>query len=199
MLARLIQNLTQWTISLAGRKSAQYWLGIIAFVESSVFLIPADVLFVPMALVQPKKSWRYATIATLCSVSGGIAGWFVGFYAYEMLARPILEFYGKLATFENLREHASFEIIVLLLVTSGLCHLPPIKIVTILSGVLAINLLLFILLALVARGLRFYLMAWIICRYGETLMNFFLKKLTWIVAIVSVLLIVAVIFYKLVL
>jgi len=192
----MFARLTQWTISLAKRKSAQYWLGFIAFVESSVFLIPADVVFIPMALVQPQKAWRYAAIATFCSVLGGIAGWFVGFYAYEALARPVLEFYGKLAEFEALRTSASLEIIILLLVTSGLCHLPPIKVVTILSGVLAVNLGLFILLAIVARGFRFYLMAWIIQRYGALLLDFALKRMRWIVTIVSVLLIVGVIFYK---
>jgi len=193
---RLLQQLTQWTISLAAKKSAQYWLALIAFVESSIFLIPADVLFVPMTLAHPKKAWRYATIATLFSVFGGIAGWLIGFYAYEALTKPILEFYGKLADFENLRAQASLEFIILLLITSGLCHLPPIKVVTLLSGVLAVNLWLFILLAIVARGFRFYLMAWILQRYGEILLAFFLKRLTWIVVIVSVLLIMGVIFYK---
>jgi len=198
MRPHLTQRLTRWTLSLAKRKSCAYWLGFIAFIESSIFLIPADVLFVPMALVQPKKAWHYAAIATICSVLGGVAGWLLGFYAYEMLARPVLEFYGKLVQFEDLRDHASFEIIVLLLVTSGLCHLPPIKIVTILSGVMAINLWLFILLAIVARGARFYLMAWIIQRYGSTLVDFVLKRLTWFVAIASVLLIVGAVFYKII-
>jgi len=196
MWAALIYRLTQWTISLARRKSASYWLGIIAFIESSVFLIPADVLFVPMTLIQPKKAWRFAAIATICSVLGGVAGWLIGFYAYELLARPVLEFYGKLAEFEHLRAGASFELIVLLLVTSGLCHLPPIKIVTILSGLLAVNLILFIVLAVLARGFRFYLIAWIARAYGATLIDFFLKRLTWIGAIVAALLIVGVIFYK---
>jgi len=199
MLKHLTINLTQWTLSLAKRKSCAYWLAFIAFIESSIFLIPADVLFVPMALVQPKKAWHFATIATGFSVLGGIAGWMIGFYTYEAVARPVLEFYGYLAAFENLRSQASFELIVLLLITSGLCHLPPIKIVTILSGVLAVNLWLFILLAIVARGFRFYLMAWIIQQYGEKLLDFILKRLTWIVAITGCLLIAAAIFYKVVL
>jgi len=192
----MLKSLTEWTLSLAKRKSCAYWLAFIAFVESSIFLIPADVLFVPMALVQPRKAWRFATIATIFSVLGGIAGWFVGFYAYEALAKPVLDFYGKLESFENLRLQASLGFIVLLLITSGLCHLPPIKVVTILSGVLAVNLWLFILLAIMARGFRFYLMAWIIQRYGAALLDFVLKRLTWIVATVSVLLILGVIFYK---
>jgi len=194
----LLGYLTQWTVSLARRKSAGYWLALIAFVESSVFLIPADVLFVPMALVKPKKAWHYATIATIFSVLGGIAGWLIGLYAYEAVARPVLEFYGKLVTFENLRASASLELIILLLITSGLCHLPPIKVVTILSGVLAVNFWLFVFLAIMARGFRFYLMAWIIQRHGATLLDFVLKRLTWIVAIAAFLLIVGAIFYKVV-
>ena len=79
----------------------------IAFVESSVFVIPAEVLFVPMGLARPDRVYRYAVIATVASVLGGVFGWFLGHYAYEYIARPMLEFYGSLAKFEELRDSAS--------------------------------------------------------------------------------------------
>jgi len=192
----MLKKLTKWTISLAERKSARYWLGFIAFVESSVFVIPADVLFIPMTMVQPKRAWHYALIATVCSVLGGIFGWLLGFYAYETLARPILDFYGKLDSFEALRHGASFEILLLFLITSGLSHLPPMKIVTILAGVAGINLWLFILLAVVTRGARFCLLAWILQRYGAVLLAFVLKRLTFIAAIFCLLLLTLLIVYK---
>ncbi|TGV72990.1 DedA family protein, partial [Mesorhizobium sp. M00.F.Ca.ET.158.01.1.1] len=114
------------------------------------------------------RAYRYAFIATVASVLGGIAGWFIGHYAYDAVARPILEFYGKYDEFEQLRSSAgvSIEFIALMLVTSGAAHLPPIKVVTILSGALGVNLALFIVLAIIARGGRFLLLAWLLRRYG---------------------------------
>jgi membrane protein YqaA with SNARE-associated domain len=173
----MLRGLYDWTLSLAARKSAEWWLAFIAFVESSVFLVPADVLFLPMALSRPDRAYRYALVATVASVLGGIAGWFIGHYAYDAVARPILEFYGKYDDFENLRKGAGIGVVTLLLITSGAAHLPPIKVVTILSGVIGVNLGLFILLAVVARGGRFLLLAWLLRRYGEPIREFIEKRL----------------------
>ncbi len=173
----MLRGLYDWTLSLAARKSAEWWLAFIAFVESSVFLVPADVLYLPMALSRPERAYRYALVATAASVLGGIAGWFIGHYAYEALARPILEFYGKYDEFEALRASSGIGFIVLMLITSGAAHLPPIKVVTILSGVIGVNLLLFIGLAIVARGARFLLLAWLLRRYGDSIRHFIEKRL----------------------
>ncbi|ARO31939.1 SNARE associated domain-containing protein [Rhizobium sp. NXC14] len=179
----MLRRLYDWTMSLASRKSAEVWLAVIAFVESSVFLVPADVLFLPMALAKPERSYRYALIATVASVLGGIAGWALGYYAYETVARPVLAFYGKLDAFEQMKAYVTYEWILLLLVTSGLAHLPPIKIVTILSGVIHVNLGLFIISAIVARGARFLFLAWLLRRYGEPIRHFIEKRLGHIVGI----------------
>ena len=173
----MLRRLYDWTMSLAARKSAEWWLAIIAFIESSFFLVPADVLFLPMALARPERAYRYALVATAASVLGGIAGWMLGYFAYETIARPILEYFGGLAKFEELRKDTGFGVILLLLVTSGAAHLPPIKVVTILSGVIGVNLLLFIVLAIVARGARFLLLAWLLRRYGEPIRHFIEKRL----------------------
>jgi membrane protein YqaA with SNARE-associated domain len=173
----MLRRLYDWTMGLAARKSAEAWLAFIAFVESSVFLIPADVLFVPMALARPSRAYRYAIVATAFSVLGGIAGWLLGYYAYETVGRPILEFYGKLDDFELLRGSASRDAILLMLITSGLAHLPPIKVVTILSGALGVNIWLFIVSAIVARGARFLFLAWLLKRYGEPIRTFIEKRL----------------------
>ena len=134
----MLRRLYDWTLSLAARKSAEYWLAFIAFIESSIFLVPADVLFLPMALARPDRAYRYAIVATVASVLGGIAGWMLGHYAYETVAKPMLEFYGKLDEFEALtRRRPGNGFILLMLVTSGLAHLPPIKVVTILAGVIS--------------------------------------------------------------
>ena len=185
----MLRKLYAWTLSLAGRKAAEAWLALIAFVESSIFLVPADVLFLPMALARPERVYRYAFVATAASVAGGIAGWMLGFYAYESIAKPILAFYGKLDTFEQLKSHVGEEQLNLLLVTSGLAHLPPIKVVTILAGVAHVKLWHFVVSAVIARGLRFYLLAFLLKRYGVTIQAFIEKRLGLILAAVAVVLI----------
>jgi len=173
----MLRKLYDWTLSLSARKSAEWWLWIIAFVESSVFFVPAEVLFVPMGLARPERAYRYAVIATVGSVLGGIFGWYLGYYAYELIARPILEFYGSLERFEALRTSSSRDAILLMLITSGLAHLPPMKVVTVLSGAATVNLWLFIVSAIVARGLRFAVFAWLLRRYGEPIRGFIEKRL----------------------
>ena len=192
----MLKKLGEWTLSLAGRRSAEYWLAFIAFVESSVFLIPADVLFIPMSLINKEKTYRYAFIASLFSVLGGILGWLIGHFAYEGIAKPVLEFYGKLETFEALRSNTSMEIILLLLITSGISHLPPIKVVTILAGVVGMNIWIFILSAIITRSARFYFLAWLISRYGATMLEYILPRLKWIIAIACSVLIIGYILYK---
>jgi membrane protein YqaA with SNARE-associated domain len=169
-------------MSLAARKSAEAWLAIIAFVESSVFLVPADVLYLPMALSRPKRAYRYAIVATIASVLGGVAGWYIGYYAYETVAKPILEFYGKFDEFEALRNSNGMGFILLMLITSGLSHLPPIKVVTILAGVMHVNIWVFILSAIVARGARFLFLAWLLRTYGEPIREFIEKRLGMLAA-----------------
>jgi membrane protein YqaA with SNARE-associated domain len=185
----MIRRLYDWTLSLAARKTAQIWLAVIAFVESSFFLVPADVLFLPMALSRPERAYRYALIATLASTLGGIAGYMLGACAYDAVAKPVLQFYGRLAEFERLRACAGRETTMLLLVTSGLSHLPPIKVVTILSGVVDVGITFFIVSCLVARGARFYVLAWALRSYGVPIKAFIEKRLGLIAGIAALVLI----------
>jgi membrane protein YqaA with SNARE-associated domain len=111
------------------------------------------------------------------------------YHAYEQIAKPVLEMYGKLDTFEQLRGTTSADAILLMLITSGLAHLPPIKVVTILSGAAGVNIWLFIASAIVARGARFFFLAWLLRRYGEPIRHFIEKRLGLIASAVAVLLI----------
>jgi membrane protein YqaA with SNARE-associated domain len=185
----MLRKLYNWTLSLAARKSAEVWLAVIAFVESSVFLVPADVLFLPMALSRPQRAYRYALVATVASTLGGIAGYFIGYFAFETLAKPVLEFYGKLDNFESLKTCASDQTLWLLLTTSGLSHLPPIKVVTILAGVAQISLTVFIISCILARGARFFAMAWALRRWGEPIRDFIEKRLGLLAGLAAALLI----------
>ncbi|AYD03439.1 YqaA family protein [Neorhizobium sp. NCHU2750] len=193
----MLSKLYDWTMALSARKSAEIWLAVIAFVESSVFLVPADVLFLPMSLARPERAWRYALVATVFSVLGGIAGWWIGSFAFDAIAVPILAFWGKLDTFNQLKEGITFETILLMLVTSGFAHLPPIKVVTILSGVVHVSLPLFIISAAITRGARFFLLAFLLRRYGEDIRHFIEKRLGKIAMIVAAVLIAAFAGYKL--
>ncbi len=173
----MLRRLYDWTLSLAGRPTAEYWLAVIAFIESSFFLVPADVLFIPMAIARRDRAFRFALIATTASVLGGILGWVIGYFAYETIAKPMLEFFGGLAKFESLRTSSNRDAVLLLLVTSGLAHIPPIKVVTILSGALQVSLPLFIVSAILARGARFFALAWVLRRYGATIQEFIERRL----------------------
>lgn len=181
----MLKRLYDWTLALAARETAEIWLAVIAFVESSVFLVPADVLFLPMALAKPKRAYRFAFIATVASTLGGIAGYALGFLAFQALAEPVLTFYGKLDDFERLRQCAGEDTLMLLLVTSGLSHLPPIKVVTILAGVAQISFAFFVLSCIIARGARFYALAWALRRFGEPIRSFIERRLGLLAAIVA--------------
>ena len=186
----MLKQLYDWTLSLAAGPNAELWLAIIAFVESSVFLVPADVLFVPMALARPARAMRYAVIATVASTLGGVAGYLIGLYGYEAVARPILEFYGKLEAFEHLKTCAGRETTMIMLVTSGLSHLPPIKVVTILAGVINVGLIFFIVSCLLFRGARFLALAILIRRYGDPIREWIAQRLGLIAALAAGVLVV---------
>jgi membrane protein YqaA with SNARE-associated domain len=182
----MFRRLYDWTLARAASPNAPVALGVASFVESSVFPIPADVLFVPMVAARPDKAWSYAFLATVTSVLGGIFGWFLGHYAFDLVVSPILQFYGKLSTFEEMRATVAdnHSIILLMLVTSGLSHLPPMKVVTLLSGFVGFDIWLFIGSAIIARGARFYALAWLLRRYGDAILHFIEKRLALIAGIV---------------
>jgi membrane protein YqaA with SNARE-associated domain len=193
----MLKRLYDWTMRLAERPSAEIWLFIISFVESSIFLVPAEVLFLPMAIARPERVWRYGLIAAAGSILGGVAGWLIGYYAFEAIARPVLEFYNGMHEFERLKANVNFEVILLLLLTSGAAHLPPLKVVTILSGVLQVNLLAFFLAAVVARGGKFMLLSWLFAKYGVSIRDFIEKRLNLIAGSVAAVLILAYVAYLL--
>lgn len=168
----MFRKLYDWTLRWAGSRHAPVALGAVSFSESSFFPIPADVLFVPMCLSRPERAYRYALIASVLSVLGGIAGWMIGHYAFDAIARPMLESAGKMDSFEKLKGSTGDLAILVMLVTSGFSHIPPMKVVTILSGVISFDLKWFILSAIVARAGRFYLLAWALRRYGERVVAF---------------------------
>jgi membrane protein YqaA with SNARE-associated domain len=130
----------------------------------------------------------YAWLASVTSVLGGMFGWAIGYFAFDTVARPLLTAMGKIDTFEALRADTSEStmIILAMLVTSGLSHIPPMKVVTILSGFLGFDFVLFVLSAIVARSARFFGLALLLRRYGTPILAFIEKRLSWVVGAVLV-------------
>ncbi|MFN0115000.1 MAG: YqaA family protein [Paracoccaceae bacterium] len=194
----MFRRLYDWTLAWTRSKNATTALGVISFVESSFFPIPADVLFIPMCAARPDRAMRLAFIATVTSVLGGIFGWMLGHFAFDLVGRPMLEFWGKMDSFEKLQASGgtSAALILTMLVTAGLAHIPPMKVVTILSGVLGFSLTLFILSAIVARGARFYALAWLLRRYGVPIVAFIERRLAWIAGGLVLLIVAAILWLE---
>jgi membrane protein YqaA with SNARE-associated domain len=184
----MLRDIYDWMMRKAAGDNAPFALGVVSFIESSFFPIPPDVMLIPMVLANREKAWRYATIATVTSVLGGMLGYAIGYYLYDTVGLPILKFYGK--------EHALDAFIAFVhdygvpaVIIKGMTPIPY-KIVTIAAGVAKMNLPAFVGASIIARAMRFYLVAGLLYFYGEPIRSFIEKRLT-LVTTVSVALIVA--------
>ena len=160
----MIRRLYEWILALAAKPSAPYALGAVAFAESSFFPVPPDAMIVPMAVSRPDRVWLYATIATVASVLGGLVGYAIGALLFDSVGVWLFNLYGladKAATFQA--SYATYGHWVILL--KGLTPIPY-KLVTITSGFAHYSLFWFTVLSLVTRGARFFLLAWLLGRYG---------------------------------
>jgi membrane protein YqaA with SNARE-associated domain len=163
----MFRRLYDWTISLAGRPSAPYALGAVSFAESSFFPIPPDVVLAPMALAKPASAYRYALICTVMSVLGGLLGYMIGALFMDTVGQWLISVYGgreKIDALLNLyREYGA-----LLILIKGLTPI-PFKFVTIASGMAGYDLFWFVVLSIMTRGARFYLVAGLLNRFGGPL------------------------------
>src|SRR6056297_681415 len=150
----MLRSLYDWTMSLAESRHAMWALGAVAFIESSVFPIPPDVLMIPMILAAPHRAWLIAPVATVSSVLGGLFVYFIGAELMESVGRPVLEFYGKDKYFEEFalryNEFGAWAVLI-----AGVTPFPY-KVITIMSGATALSLPVFVIASVVARGLRFF-------------------------------------------
>lgn len=163
----MFKRLYQRILSLAESKHAPFALAAIAFAESSFFPIPPDVILIPMSLATPRRAWRYAAIATIASVAGGVVGYGIGALLYDTLGQWLIHLYGYADRMAALKEtYARWGALVILI--KGLTPIPY-KLVTIVSGLLGYNFALFVLLSIVTRGARFFILAGALNRFGDTL------------------------------
>ena len=160
----MLRRLYDWCINAAGQPRASWILGAVSFAESSFFPVPPDVMLIPMSLARPDKAWYYATLCTVTSVAGGLLGYFIGAALYDSVGHWLIRLYGygdKVEAFREAYAHYGTWIILLKGVTPI-----PYKIVTITSGFAGYDVYLFVLLSVVARGLRFFVEAFLLNRYG---------------------------------
>ncbi len=177
----MMRRLYDWMMRSAGHARAPQALFWVSFIESSVFPIPPDVMLIPMILGARVKAWWYASIATVGSVIGGIAGYAIGFFLFEYVGEPILRLYGYGGKFQDaatlFREWG-----VLILIAKGWTPFPY-KVLTIAAGAFQMSLVPFILASIVARAMRFYLVAALLYFFGEPIRDFIERRLTLVTTV----------------
>lgn len=171
----IVKATYDYMINLASRPNAMYFLFAVAFIESSFFPIPPDVMLIPMVLATPSKAWRIATVATIASVLGGAFGYAIGVFFFDLIARPILTFYGYMHQFDVFKEYYH-EWGAWIVFGAGITPFPY-KVITIASGVVHLDFVVFMWASVVARGFRFYLVAWLLKKFGEPMKDYIEKNL----------------------
>ena len=185
-------------LDLAAHKSSKYYLAIVSFTESSFFPIPPDVMVIPMIISKKKDFFKILIIATLFSVLGGIFGYFIGAFFFD-IGMQIMSFYGyenKLINLKNnLINNEGFNAWLGILFLAGFTPLPY-KVFTIVSGLIGFNLPLFILISLISRGLRFFIVSYLSFKFGDLFTNFMYQHGSrWFTIVGIIIIVVSVIFY----
>ncbi|MGB0960369.1 MAG: YqaA family protein [Halocynthiibacter sp.] len=171
----MLKALYNWTLRLAEHPRALLALFIVSFAESSFFPIPPDVIMIPMIIARPNKAFVIAGVALLGSVLGALLGYYIGAALFDTIGLPVLEFYGKTDYFEGFAErynaYGAWAVLI-----AGVTPF-PFKVITILSGSTGLNLGIFIIAALIARALRFFLVAGLLWKFGSPIREFIEKRL----------------------
>ena len=182
----MLRRLYDWTIALASHPRALWALAIVAFVESSVFPIPPDALMIPMIIAAPRRAFVIAGVATASSVLGGMLGYAIGWGLFDSVGRPVLEFYGKAAYFDDFAQRYN-EWGAWMVLVAGLTPFPY-KVITILSGATGLSLPVFVVASVLARAGRFFLVAALLRVFGAPIRDFIEKRLGLMTVIFVVLL-----------
>jgi membrane protein YqaA with SNARE-associated domain len=180
----MLRRLYDWCIDAADKPYAVWILGMVSFAESSFFPVPPDVMLIPMSLAQPRKAWLFALVCTITSVAGGVLGYAIGALLYDSIGGWIIQLYGYGNKMDAFRESYS-EWGAMIILVKGLTPIPY-KLVTISLGFAGYNLFLFIVLSIITRGARFFLLAFLLNRYGPQAREIIEKRLGFWVTIGAV-------------
>ena len=172
---RFVRLVYDWMLDMSASPYAMWFLALVAFAESSFFPIPPDIMLIPMVLAMPAKAWRIAAIATISSVVGGYFGYSIGVFFFDLIAKPILSFYGYMQQFDVFKEYYH-QWGAWIVFGAGITPFPY-KVITIASGVVHLDLITFTVASVIARGMRFYLVAWLLKKYGAPMKEFIEKHL----------------------
>ena len=183
----MLRRLYDWTLSLSARPGALWALAAVAFIESSIFPIPPDVLIIAMTLAARQRAWTIAAVATISSVLGGFAGYAIGYYLFQEVGQPIIDFYGYSEQFASFREKYN-EWGFWIVAAAGFTPFPY-KVITIASGAFGLDLATFAIASVASRGARFFLVAALLYRFGPPIKAFLARYLGLLTAIFFVLLI----------
>ena len=173
----MLKDIYHKVLKLAGHKSSKFYLAILSFAESSFFPIPPDIMIVPMVIAKKNDYLKIFLIATFSSAVGGLLGYFIGFVFLD-LAMNVIEFYGYEEKVINLKDNLSsgnnFIYFLGTLFLAGFTPL-PFKVFTITSGMIGFNILIFFIVCLVSRGLRFFVVSYLSFKFGDTFSKFMEK------------------------
>lgn len=183
----MLKRTYDWMMEAARHEKAPATLAVVSFAESSFFPIPPDIMLIPMILAQRAKAWAYASIATVASVLGGVLGYAIGYYIFEFIGEPILRLYGYGAKFDDAK-HLFNAWGALILIAKGWTPFPY-KILTIAAGAFHMPLIPFILASIVARAMRFYLVAALLYFFGAPIRDFIERRLSLVTTAFVVLLV----------
>jgi membrane protein YqaA with SNARE-associated domain len=171
----MIRRLYNWTLSLAHSPYALWALAAVAFIESSVFPIPPDLLMIPMIIAAPRRAFVIAGVATVASVLGGLLGYGVGMFAFDSIGQPILQALGKAHSMEEFSTRFN-DMGFWAVLVAGITPFPY-KVITIMSGWTAMPLGTFIATSILARALRFFIIAALLWKFGAPIRTFIEKRL----------------------
>lgn len=171
----MLQRLYDRTTRLAEHPHALWALAVVAFFESSVFPIPPDVLMIPMVLAAPRRAWLVAAIATAASVAGALLGYVIGYFFYEEIGAPVLTALGKGDSIDAFNARFN-ELGIWAVLAAGVTPF-PFKVITIMSGWAALPLGPFLVSALIARALRFFVVAALLRAFGDPIRTFVERRL----------------------
>jgi membrane protein YqaA with SNARE-associated domain len=187
----MLRRLYDWCIAAAGKPHAAWIMGIVSFVESSFFPVPPDAMLIPMSLARPDKAYFFATLCTVTSVAGGVLGYAIGYFLYESLGLWLMQLYGYGGKIEAFRQ-AYVEWGTWIILLKGVTPIPY-KIVTIASGFTGYPFIPFVLLSFIARGMRFFLVAFLIHRFGPQARAIIEERLGFWVTVSSITLLVGIV------